>query len=178
MTGNSDDLIPEGVQHRVAFSHVGAIVKGGLHLGSVWLRDTEGMTDENMAILQAVSQALTKLKGPWILGGDWNMPPEELMKSGWVDSIEGVIVATKSNTCNNSVFDYFVVSAKLRHAVRGIQLVNDHAFSPHHPARMYIDGNARRKQARRIRKPTKIPGILPHGQPGPDAEFPFTVRHS
>ena len=100
------------------------------------------------------------------------MPPQTLIDSGWVDSIEGVVVATTASTCNSSVYDYFIVSVKLRHAVRGIQLVNDHSFSPHYPARMYIDGDARRKMARRIRKPTKIPGILPHGPPGPDADFP------
>ena len=172
MSDNSDNLIPEAVQHRVAFSHVGAIIKGGIHFGSVWLRDTEGLSEENMQILQAISRALTQVKGPWILGGDWNIPPEVLMESGWVDSIEGVIVAPKVNTCNNSVYDYFIISVKLRHAVRGVQVVNDHQFSPHHPTRMYIDGDARRKLARRIRKPTKIPGILPHGPAGPDAAFP------
>ena len=75
----------------MAFSHVGAVVKGGLHCGSVWLKHVEGLTEDNMAILQVISTALTKLKGPWVLGGDWNVSPDTLVNSGWVESVGGMI---------------------------------------------------------------------------------------
>ena len=33
-----DDLVPEMFQHRLAFSHVSAVMKGGFHCGSIWLK--------------------------------------------------------------------------------------------------------------------------------------------
>ena len=126
-----------------------------------------------MAILQVISTALTKLRGPWLIGGDWNVSPEELERSGWLQSVGGFIVATTENTCNSSRYDFFVVSTRMRHAVRGIQLVDDHGFKPHFPARLLIAGDARRKLVRHIKKPTKVEGVLPHGPSCTKAQFPI-----
>ena len=33
------------------------------------------------------------MKGPWIIGGDFNMTPSELEDSGWLETVKGVVVA-------------------------------------------------------------------------------------
>ena len=125
-----------------------------------------------MSILQVISTALTKLRGPWILGGDWNVPPETLVNSGWVESIGGIIVAPKGHTCNSSTYDYFVVAKCFSHAIRGIQIIDDSTFQPHRPVRLLVDGNARRKMVQRIKKPSKILGVLPHGPSCKPMDYP------
>ena len=100
------------------------------------------------------------------------MPPETLVNSGWVESIGGIVVATKANTCNASTYDYFIVAKCLAHAIRGVQIIGDSVFLPHKPVRLLIAGDARRKMVQRIKKPTKIPGVLPHGPSCKPLEFP------
>ena len=48
---------------------------GGLHLGSIYLRCTEGLTPENLDILQQAAGALNSVLGEWIIGGDFNSDP-------------------------------------------------------------------------------------------------------
>eukprot|EP00973_Karenia_brevis_P017249 2368142-Karenia_brevis.AAC.1 len=57
--------------------------------------------------------AILQLRGPWVLGGDWNITPELLATTNWLKVVGGVIVAPKSATCNGSVYDFFVVSRGL-----------------------------------------------------------------
>ena len=100
LAGHDDLLIPEGFEHRMAFAHAAAVLQGGLHIGSLWLKHSEGLSEDNLAILQVAAQALSKLRGPWVIGGDFNMPPEALEASGWIGLIKGVIVHTEAATCN------------------------------------------------------------------------------
>ena len=58
---NTDKCVADGFQHRIALAHVNGIMRGGVHVGSVWLRHSEGLTPENMEILQTASAALTKI---------------------------------------------------------------------------------------------------------------------
>ena len=90
---------------------------------SIYLCESEGLSSENMSILEAAAVALGTATGPWIVGGDWNMPPQLLLQSGWLEIVQGVIVAPDPPTCNDSVYDYFVVHWSLAHAVAGVQQV-------------------------------------------------------
>ena len=89
IASSTDATIPDGFKHRLALAHVSAIWKGGLHVGSAWLKQSEGLSEENLGILQVLAQALTKVRGPWLIGGDWNVPPETLQRSGWVSLVGG-----------------------------------------------------------------------------------------
>ena len=90
------NLVSDGFQHRLHLAWVGGILRGGLHLGSIWLKDCEGLSPTNLAILDAAAAALGRIRGPWLLGGDWNITPEELHASGWLDVVDGLIVASLS----------------------------------------------------------------------------------
>ena len=63
---------------------VAAVCRGGVAVGSVWLKDSEGLSDFNMYLLGRVAQRLAGLRMPWVLGGDWNPTPELLTKSGFL----------------------------------------------------------------------------------------------
>ena len=55
---------------RFQMQHVGAVCRGGLHLGSVYLVDKVGpASPQNLAILDMIAEYLRLLHGPWILGG-------------------------------------------------------------------------------------------------------------
>ena len=51
-----------------------------------------GMARENMIILDQLSTLLRKFKLPFIFGADWNVTPQELCNTGWVEKHDLVVV--------------------------------------------------------------------------------------
>ena len=156
-------IVKEGYQHRLQASWLGAVMRGGIHLCSIWLVHSQGLSETNLAILAEAAALLGAIAGPWVIGGDWNISPQLLESCGWLDVIHGKIVATPLPTCNGSTYDFFVVSRSIAHAVVGVSRIDDAGFKPHFPSRLYIAGDARRKAVRRLVRPRRIHGSLPHG---------------
>jgi len=163
ITSQPDWTIRDGFQHRFKLAWVGAILKGGIHMGSLYLRDSVGLSEENLCILQEVAIVLKKLRGPWIVAGDFNLNPDLLRSSGWLDIINGVLVAPTSPTCHGSTYDYFIVCQALAPSVAGIARIDDGGMHPHSPSRLFLKGDGRRKLVRRLSRPAKVPGVLPEG---------------
>ncbi len=57
-----------GAAARYTRKWIGAMCRGGVHVGPVYLRTNEGLTDMNLNILQDIAADLSTLTGPWILG--------------------------------------------------------------------------------------------------------------
>ncbi len=163
LRNTTEAYITEQHRHRVCLGWADGVVKGGMHFASVYLRDSEGLTPANMAILDELAVALRSLKGPWIVGGDWNIPPEVLAAARWPETVGGKIFATGLPTCNESTYDFFVVHHSLAHAVVGVQRLEDGGFTPHWATRLLLRGDARRYAVRKLCKPPLVPGALPVG---------------
>ena len=157
------EIVKHGFRHRFHIAWVATILKGGLHLGSVWLRDSEGLSPENLLILQEVAAVISQVRGPWILGGDWNLTPQTLQTTNWLQMVGGVIVAPSSPTCHASTYDFFVVCKGLESSVAGVQRIDDAGHQPHWPARLLIRGDGRRPMTRQLVRSSKVSGSLPHG---------------
>ena len=125
------------------------------------LRDSEGLSEANVQLLEDAAIALGGLNCPWIAAGDWNMPPDILAQSMWLRVVDGVVFATELPTCNDSVYDYFVVHRSIAHAVVGVQRLADASLSPHFAVRLLIRGDARRAMVRKLVRPPRVPGRLP-----------------
>jgi len=111
---------------RFTLRRIGAICKGGVHVGSVYLKDTIGVhAQHNLDTLHGMMLALKAVRGPWCVGGDWNCTPEELEATGWLKLVGGVIKAPPTPTCNGRVIDFFVVSSSLDHAALMVRAVSD-----------------------------------------------------
>ena len=171
------DIVHPPVAHRLTFARIAGIVRGGFHLGSIWLRDSEGMSESNRAILDHAASSLGRLRGPWIIGGDWNLTPEVLAESGWLRVVGGFIVAPQLPTCNGKVYDFWVVCNGMRPAIAGIQRIDDAGLAPHYPTRLLVRGGARRFDVRQMSRPAVVPGQLPDGPlPGPTAPMPCNIH--
>ncbi len=142
---------------------IGAICRGGLHCGSVYLRAAEGASDANLDILQDIAIDLSSLNGPWVLGGDWNLAPEELAASGWLALVDGAVIAPATPTCNGKVYDYFVVSNRFKQAVIGAAAISDAQHNPHTAVRLFVSAAPRALVSRSLVAPRKIGANLPAG---------------
>ena len=141
----------DGFRHHISLAWVNAVMRGGLYCMSMYLRHSEGLSSANMLILEEAAVALGTVSGPWVIGGDWNMPPHTLAASGWLDMVGGLVVATTLPTCNESVYDYFVVQRSIAHAVVGVQPLSDGGLNPHWPTRLVASWPGKELALRRAR---------------------------
>ena len=130
---------------------------------SIYPKDGDKLGDTNLAILTELAAVLGAIRGPWIVGGDWNLTPDMLASSNWLQVVGGVIRAPAAPTCHAHTYDYFVLHRSLESAVVAVTPICDGGCSPHWPARLYLHGALRHKAVRRLVKPDKIPGALPLG---------------
>ena len=125
----------------------GAVCKGGIHFGSCYLQCNWHVAEHrtfNLDLLQNVAAVVATLKGPWIIGGDWQCPPEELRSTGWLKTVKGVIYAPKAPTCGDGdrIIDYFVVSEDLAQswAIVAACVIGDATFGPPQTGPAYCAG--------------------------------------
>ena len=83
--------LSEFSEHRVTVTGVNAVTKGGVHFISIYLIDTVGLNEANKLILEEVTLAVKNIKGPWVIAGDWNLPPDILAASGFLQMIGGAL---------------------------------------------------------------------------------------
>ena len=154
---------------RFGLRRVGGICPGWLHVGSCYLTSAVGVTAQcNLKLLEGMAFALGQLRGPWIVGGDWNCTPADLTSTGWLQLTGGVIFAPGSPTCNGKVYDFFVVAQQFAHNVRGCRTVCDAGLHPHSPARLLLNDRAVTAWVRQPKPVEPLPAILPYG--------PLTLR--
>ena len=84
---------------------VDGVVQGGVHSISVYLIKSEGLSLENLFILEELSAVIRQLAGPWIAAGDWNLSPAVLARSNWLQMIGGVIFAPTLPSSHGSAHD-------------------------------------------------------------------------
>ena len=165
ITPTDNDLIANDSVHRISAAHVNAIAPGGLHVIAVYLKDTDGLSEYKLRVLQGAAALARTLGGPWLVAGDWNVPPHVLQNAAWLKVAKGTIYATQLTTCNDHTYNYFVVSHCLGPAVVGVQRLDDGAMYPHHPSRLILRGENCRRAVRKLKRAARIPAVLPFGPP-------------
>ena len=141
-------MAPAGVQRpldylrsRIIARHAHAMLKGGVTLVTVYLEPGIRASGLNLWLLEALVAFCLGFDGPWIAMGDWNMEPPELVQAGWVDLVEGKVVAPDTVTCAGvagSLIDYFVVSAAIAQLVQQVQVIDESPTTPHWPVRLTL----------------------------------------
>ncbi len=80
----------EGPEARFSVQHIGAVLGGGLYLASTWLYPAVGARAKGkLDLLHRAAGVLRSLRGPWVISGDWNIPPADLVASGWLNLVGG-----------------------------------------------------------------------------------------
>ena len=162
-SANSRDQ--EAEDSRFCIRWLGAVCRGGLHLVSVYLRDSEGLSQANLDILHHVAAAISGLQGPWLIAGDFNIEPNLIRQSGWLQLVRGVVHAPAQLTCGLKRFDYFISSENLACAVVGVANIIDVGSHPHSPTRLFLRAALRKIMIRSLCKPAEFSAMLPAGCP-------------
>jgi hypothetical protein len=136
-----------------------------LTIGSVYLsvgHQTGVFSEVNTQKLHQLKAHLATSTAPFILAGDWNCTPADLLSITWLDDIGAAIVLPEgvSFTCtggSGNLLDYWVVSRSLLPAV--LQAGRDTAatWKPHLGLELLLDRRCRRAHAHRIVAPPRWP---------------------
>eukprot|EP00959_Pyramimonas_sp_CCMP1952_P030116 631470-Pyramimonas_sp.AAC.1 len=73
---------------RASVAHFAGIVPGGVAWFNVYLKDSQGMSDFNYHVLQAVFRAAKQIAKASIIGGGFNLEPQELAASGFLNALK------------------------------------------------------------------------------------------
>ena len=120
--------LPGGIEERGtstgSFTKAAGFEAIGLRAGGLdytlivlYLKDTEGPTGpRNAEILANLVSYVRSLPEPWVVGGDFNCSPEDLLELSMVQVMRGRLVATGEITCTQGVgaeLDFVIVSRAL-----------------------------------------------------------------
>ena len=63
-----------------------------------FIHDSVGMNSDSTDILHELAAFLRSLEKPWVVAGDWNLEPKDLVDSNWLAVARGRLIAPKSAT--------------------------------------------------------------------------------
>ncbi len=96
---------------------------------------------------------------PFVVGGDWQVPPADIQRSGILDLIDGIIMAAgrATNIQSGNELDYYIVSRVLAHGGATAEVDPSGAFSPHVAVRLSLPLIRDEGTTRRLRQPRTLP---------------------
>ena len=162
-TRNKYELIP---------GHLTAVVLNGwfgtrLLILNVYMDQKDGTGLKNRAIMMMIGITIETMGMPYIIAGDINLTPSELVDTGWVESIRGKIVASDEVTCRptpehaGKVLDYFIVSDWMAPLVYSIQVVQGDTYQPHCAVELTLMTAVNAVYEYRVMKPLAFPEERP-----------------
>ena len=143
--GDTTGVVVEG---RIVAVHIAAVCKGGVVCYSVYLYPTEGLTDRNLKLLEALAIHARGHGKPWIAGGGWNLDPQSLEGANWPIMLGAVVRATTDpmGTCAKgtvgSNIDFFLVDKRLKWVSEEPEVDISVRPNPHRPLNMSVVGRA------------------------------------
>ena len=108
----------------------------------------------------------------------WNMEPSILVDAGWVGKLKGLVCAPTIPTCNNNVYDYFIIHQALDNLVIGTQVVTDIGGKPHNPTRLLLKAGAPPGMVRQMKKPEQIKSAIPIACPNRPPSYSIATELS
>ena len=116
---------------------------------SIYLDCHDKHGDKNEAIRYTLGLIISSMNMPFVIMGDWQYTPEQLAETGWLEIIDGYIVAPDEPTCkqsgrktDGSIIDYAVVSNWVAPKVVYIRVLDDMAFNLHKMVEMGVNFKA------------------------------------
>ena len=148
-------------------------IPGGqsLQVLSLYLHDTEGLSDRNLQLLADVGSNLDVCDMPFLVGADFNMQPDTLKSSLFASKLSANIVFPDApGTCVGSggqvrMYDYFVASSGLSKAVAKVSVDHGSDIKTHYPTTVRFYPEMASLYALSFAKIPKIAVEVPIGPP-------------
>ena len=99
---------------------------------SIYLKNSVGLeADINASIIAALMACLQQWKGPWLVVGDWNVEPSQVLQSQIPSLLKGEVIAPEGATVNTgSLLDFVLASRDLRPHLK-LEVSSQAPWKPH-----------------------------------------------
>jgi hypothetical protein len=155
---------PDVVLGRAAGAHAQCWMRGGIALLSIYMVSGAGVGPLNQELLAEVSYWLRLVNCLVIIGGDWNMVPEQLWGTGWPAAHGLTLLFSEAPTCGERILDFFAVSCCLGELALGIEPIQL-GTKPHWGTKLRMAGTIESHTRRTLRRPKVMPIARPIGCP-------------
>eukprot|EP00959_Pyramimonas_sp_CCMP1952_P238014 4973969-Pyramimonas_sp.AAC.1 len=115
------------------------------------------MSGRNCERFRKLGGLLTSIRMPWVCIGDYNMSPETLAKSKFLERVGGAIIRTAdvTGTCakkngEDSMLDYLVMSPSAVPFVKEVNPIRDVAWRPHIGLAITLRASGQQLQTREL----------------------------
>ena len=154
------------------------VLSQGLLMATVYCYTGSGveMQAKNADLLELVARELAAVHLPFVVGGDWNMPPEALAATGMAPRLRACIVRTGATTYTSgeteTEIDYFLISGGIKAAVESVRVLDGAPIAKHSPVLLQLTGKARADTVLTLARPPRWPTGLPCSCEGPPKAEP------
>ncbi len=137
---------------------------GGIASASVYGISGQGVSSQ-LRLWRAVATQMKLIGLPFIIGGDWQVTPQEMQAVGYPELLNAYIVAPSepTNVISLRTIDFFLVSKSLMPFLKGVEVVKGTRFSPHAPVIVRFEGKRALGTARRLVQPKPLEVHRPCG---------------
>ena len=147
-------------------------MEGDIAVGSVY-GITSAPVAKQLALWKDLSVYLRTLGLPFIVGGDWQVHPREITKSGLLQVLDAQVIYPDEPTCavTGNLLDYFIVSKTLCSGDVRARVMHGTSFKPHSPVEMIVDLKVRSCDVAALPRPKPFPIARPIGPVLPGARL-------
>ncbi len=130
---------------------------GGIACASVY--GWSGQTvSAQLRLWRAVATQMKLIGLPFVIGGDWQVTPQEMQAVAYPELLNACIVAPTepTNLISLRTIDFFLVSRSLMPFLKGVEVAKGARFSPHAPVVIRFEGKRALGTARRLVQPKPL----------------------
>ncbi len=141
------------------------------HAIAMYMEHGQGVGPKNLRHLEDVGAFLEMQPAhtPFVVGADFQCPPEELSRAGFASRVSASIVATGDprGTCRSAVaiseLDYFIIHHALTPGIADIRLVEGAGIAPHVPVQVSFRPRLASTRTLVLRHPPRLGTERVHG---------------
>ena len=161
-------IVPEGLEGRLTLGTIQMGVE--VTIGS-WYGVTGGDVKKQLGLWQKLAERLNTIGKPFIIGGDWQVRPDEVRASGLPKLLNATVCAPRAatNVRSGRTIDFFLVSDAIAERGWEIFVVHGTKFATHCPVGLEGKGSTEVSSVRRLSTPQVLPATRPHGPLMPTA---------
>ena len=136
-------LDPEVSRHRACWAYLSGCGLPKIVIYAAYFHDSEGPSQRNCAILEAIGGHIADHNLGWCVGADFNMEPETIANTGLLEAIGGRIAAgaESTGTCTAATpasnIDFFIVDRRLQDALAEVRIITNSTLTTHRSIRLH-----------------------------------------
>ncbi len=120
---------------------------------------------DQVKLWHKLADTLKGLGRPFVIGGDWQVTPEELQNAGLPRLLRAQVIAphTATNVQSKRKIDYFLVSDELLGKGHTVRAIYDTRLATHAPVELKLGSKKLRAEGFRLARPRQLPAARPTG---------------